>query len=107
MGKNVTPDAGVRSDFFDLMEMELSRAYAKHGSAPWSRHEFYAILLEEVEEAWIDIKRDAPDIDLLKEIVQVAAMCARYVETRPGLEAVVGRRLDDVLDEARREGGKE
>lgn len=60
---------------------ELDRAYAKHGRDPWGRHEFYAILKEEVDELWDAIKRDAPDAELLPEIIQVAAMCFRYVET--------------------------
>lgn len=61
---------------------ELDRAYAKHGTAPWSRHEFHSIILEEFEEMWDDIKSDAPLDVLDKEIVQVAAMCFRYFETR-------------------------
>ncbi len=101
IGRNVKPDKGTRANFFDLIELELERAYAKHGSVPWSRHEFYAILLEEVEEAWDEIKHDRPDRDLVKEIMQVAAMCVRYVETRPGLEAVVGELYDDMLDARR------
>lgn len=64
-----------------LIDAELDRAYAKHGKEPWSRHEFYAILLEEVEELWDDIKADSPLHVVLKELVQVAAMCQRYAET--------------------------
>lgn len=41
----------------------------------------YGILLEEVDEVWKDIKRDAPSEELLAEIVQAAAMCIRYCET--------------------------
>jgi hypothetical protein len=62
--------------------MELSRAYAKHGQAQWSRHEFYGILKEEIDEVWEAIKRDLPTADLEEEMVQVAAMCLRYFETR-------------------------
>lgn len=64
-----------------LIENEIERAYAKHGREPWSRHEFYGILLEEVEELWADIKRDGPSAALEAEIVQIAAMCVRYCET--------------------------
>lgn len=64
-----------------LVLTELERAYAKHGREPWSRHEFYAILLEEVEEAWAEIKGDGSAEELTKEIVQVAAMCIRFLET--------------------------
>ena len=60
---------------------ELDRAYAKHGAAPWGRHEFYAILKEEVDELWDAIKHDLPQDELEAELVQVAAMCFRYFET--------------------------
>lgn len=60
---------------------ELDRAYDKHGTAPWSRHEFYAILKEEVDELWDEIKRDGSKDDLQSEIIQVAAMCFRFLET--------------------------
>lgn len=70
-----------RADLIVRLSDELKRAYEKHGCEPWGRHEFYAILLEEVEEVWDAIKRDLPQAELEKEIVQVAAMCFRYFET--------------------------
>ena len=39
-----------RSRIESLIASELDRAYAKHGNALWGRHEFYAILKEEVDE---------------------------------------------------------
>lgn len=60
---------------------ELERAYKKHGCPQWGRHEFYAILKEEVDELWDDIKRDSPQEQLVKEAIQVAAMVFRYLET--------------------------
>lgn len=60
---------------------ELDHAYAKHGSLPWGRHEFYGILKEEVDEMWSDIKSDAPIENVLKEARQVAAVCIRYMQT--------------------------
>lgn len=60
---------------------ELDRAYAKHGREQWGRHEFYGIIREEFDEMWGDIKADADQETLRKEIVQVAAMCFRYLET--------------------------
>lgn len=71
----------ARDKFILEVKTELARAYAKHGSEPWGRHEFYAILLEEVEELWDAIKADEPDERVLAELVQVAAMCLRYYET--------------------------
>lgn len=63
------------------MISELCHAYSKHGSDPWSRHEFYAVLAEEVDELWDAIKKDEPIENVLKEAMQVAAMCLRYAET--------------------------
>lgn len=73
---------GHRFEFLGKIGAELDRAYAKHGTQQWGRHEFYGILKEEVDELWQDIKDDAPQEALEKELVQVAAMCVRYFETR-------------------------
>lgn len=70
-----------RAQFWRAICAEIDHAYAKHGREPWGRHEFYAIMREEVDEVWDEIKRDTPTLDLLKEVVQVAAMCLRYSET--------------------------
>ncbi len=80
----------ARFRFLESITAELNRAYKKHGAEPWSRHEFYAILLEEVDELWDDIKADKPLEDVLKELVQVAAMCVRYAETGEMAEVVEG-----------------
>ncbi len=54
MGDNLVEDLALKQRFQFLGDIaeELGRAYAKHGCVPWGRHEFYAILLEEVEELW-------------------------------------------------------
>lgn len=83
----------ARKAFTDMVVNELDRAYAKHGSEPWSRHEFYAVLLEEVDELWDDIKADKPLDLVLKELVQVAAVCLRYAES--GDMAEVVRELEE------------
>lgn len=70
-----------RADLFTRIGNELDRAYAKHGAAQWGRHEFYAVLKEEVDELWDAIKDDEPQERVLAELVQVAAMCFRYYET--------------------------
>lgn len=71
----------AREDMMTRISAELDHAYKKHGRDPWGRHEFYAILKEEVDELWDDIKADAPTENVLKELAQVAAMCFRYAET--------------------------
>lgn len=70
-----------RIQFYKLVRDEVERAYTKHGREPWGRHEFYAILKEEVDEVWDSIKADEPQEEVMREIVQVAAMCLRYAET--------------------------
>ena len=60
---------------------ELDKAYAKHGQDQWGRHEFYAILKEEVDELWDAIKADMPMGEVRAEAIQVAAMVIRYLET--------------------------
>lgn len=64
-----------------LIGEELDRAYEKHGADQWGRHEFYAILQEEVDELWDAIKGDEPLARVRREAVQVAAMVVRYLET--------------------------
>ena len=71
----------LRREFLAKLSKELSRAYSKHGAAPWGRHEFYAILKEEVDELWDAIKGDETDDRVHDELIQVAAMCLRYYET--------------------------
>ena len=62
------------------MEAELARARAKHGPMH-SHHEAYAVLLEELDEVWDEVKRQTPDPQrIIAELVQVAAVCARWAE---------------------------
>lgn len=68
-----------------MVERELEAARSAH-PAQNSFHEGYAVLLEEVEEAWAlvktrGLKRDAGlRYNLLEELVQVAAMAQRMAE---------------------------
>lgn len=58
---------------------ELSRAIRKHG-AMRGPHEGYAVILEELDELWAEIKRRDIDYDAMrKEAIQVAAMAMRFV----------------------------
>ncbi len=43
-----------------------------------SAHEGYAVILEEVDEMWTEVKHGAPD-DALTECVQVGAMAVRFL----------------------------
>ena len=71
-----------RRAIVEAISKELERAYSKHGRDQWGRHEFYAILKEEVDELWDAIKADHPQGQVVMEAIQVAAMCFRYLETR-------------------------
>jgi hypothetical protein len=75
------PFPQTREQFLARIEVELHHAYAKHGHDQWGRHEFYGVLLEEMDELWDAIKEDRPQVDVIAEMVQVAAVCFRYFET--------------------------
>ena len=72
-----------RVDFFRKVTEELEHAYLLHGNKPWGRHEFYAVLLEEVEELWEEIKKDGTAERLEEELLQVVAVCLRFYEQIP------------------------
>ena len=76
-------DEDRRSDIVELIYEEVTRSYTIHGSPRWSRHEAIAIIREEFEESWEAVKGDAPYNVLLKELIQTAAMCVRFIETEP------------------------
>lgn len=66
--------------FQELVTNELTRANAMHGSHVNSGHEGYAVLLEEVDELWDEVRKKARDRDTLvivKELVQIAAMAEK------------------------------
>jgi hypothetical protein len=62
----------------DIYE-EYKKACIKHPRNFNSRHEGYAILLEEVEELWEDIKSDKPWVDIKSEATQIGAMSLRFL----------------------------
>ena len=64
---------------FRLVEDELERATKEFGNFN-SPHEGYAVMLEEVEELWDEIKASKGTNDrILTEAVQVAAMAVRFL----------------------------
>lgn len=61
------------------MREELDRAMEMHGSFR-TRHEGYAVILEEQDELWAEVKKKRPDPELLySEAIQVAAMALRFI----------------------------
>jgi len=70
----------VIQTFQQLVADELSRARAKHG-AVHGLHEGYAVLLEEVDEFWDEVKKKTPDkANTYMELVQIAAMAQKIAE---------------------------
>jgi NTP pyrophosphatase (non-canonical NTP hydrolase) len=67
----------VLQTIFNSLTEELQRATEKYGPFK-SSHEGYAVILEEVDEMWDEIKRN--DIDKAREeALQVAAMAIRFL----------------------------
>jgi len=69
-----------RKSFTALVTAELLRARTKFPTAMNSTHEGYAVLLEEVDELWDEIKQGGPPHRVLAELVQIAAMAQRLAE---------------------------
>ena len=61
------------------VEAELRRAVKLHGPMK-SFHEGYAVILEELDELWDEVKMQVPDTEKLhKEAIHVAAMASRFM----------------------------
>lgn len=68
--------------FSKAVQEEISRAYALHGPVN-SLHEGYAIILEEMDEAWDEIKKKRSKRNmkgLLLEFIQIGAMAQKIAE---------------------------
>jgi hypothetical protein len=70
--------AKAREVFDQIVLPELQRAWGKFPQAMNSTHEGYAVLLEEVDEMWDEIKANRHD-NSVQEASQVAAMALRYI----------------------------
>lgn len=67
----------------ELIESEAKRATKKHGGFN-SLHEAYAVLLEEVDEFWdqVKLKKSLRDkTNIATELVQIAAVCLKTLES--------------------------
>lgn len=60
---------------------EIARAKKKHPANFHGPHEAYAVLLEEVDELWDEVKKNGGgrDLEAHKEAMQAAAMAIRYM----------------------------
>lgn len=72
----MTPKDALRSTFIEMLK-------ARHQYPPFhSYHEGYAIIKEELEELWTEIKKKPSTRDkekLRKEAIQTAAMSLRFL----------------------------
>ena len=65
----------------DMVLSEVERAKTLFPKDFVNQHEGYAVLLEEVDELWEEVKKNQKNYDLLKqrtEAIQVAAMAIRF-----------------------------
>jgi NTP pyrophosphatase (non-canonical NTP hydrolase) len=61
---------------------EVERAMTLHSGSMRNAHEAYAVLLEEVDELWDEVKKNSKTRDPIKmreEAIQVAAMAVRMI----------------------------
>ena len=64
-----------------LMLVELTRANKMYPQFH-SPHEGYAVLLEEMDELWDEIKKKQPDkTRMLEEAIQVGAMAIKFIKS--------------------------
>ena len=70
----------------NLVRDELSKATNTHGEMQ-SAHEGYAVILEEMDELWEEIKKKHQNLPMMmEEAVQVAAMAIRFIVDVIGVE---------------------
>lgn len=76
-------DLAQRYSFPAIVEIELHNARCHWPTPQNSAHEGFAILKEEVDELWDEVRKNQKvrdPADMLKELVQIAAMAQRMAE---------------------------
>ncbi len=70
----------VPSGIYVEVQAELERARKKFGAFPTEQHG-YAVILEEMDELWDEIRHKVPSVAAMrKEAIQVAAMAVRFTQ---------------------------
>ncbi len=60
------------------VQIELASAIQKHGSM-MSIHHGYAVILEELDELWDEVKEDGSKKRMREEAIQIASSAVRFV----------------------------
>lgn len=64
----------------ELLFQELKRADRMYGTGFNSPHEGYALMLEEMDELWEEIRKKVPDKEKLREeAIQIGAMAMKFI----------------------------
>lgn len=67
-------------EILNQIKKELQSANSKHPAFK-STHEAYAVILEELDEFWDEVKKKNPDLGNMKlELIQIAAMCVKTIQ---------------------------
>lgn len=77
MSNSIFPD-GKYGDATEAVYREVMRAKEKYKQDFNSEHEGYAVLAEEVDEMWDEVKTNNRNL-AVQEAIQVAAMAIRFV----------------------------
>jgi len=108
MGYTIFPD-GKYGEAIEEVYREVMRAKSMFPTDFHNQHEGYAVILEELDELWQEVKKNQRDYDLYeqrKEAIQCAAMCIRFIaELTHGAEKphsasegdrYIGKRIDEI-----------
>ena len=64
------------------MVEELERANKIHGTSFNSPHEGYAVMLEEMDELFDEIRKKRPDKDRMRDVaIQIGAMAIKFIQS--------------------------
>ena len=81
----------MESDFLYQVETELAKAREKHQGVIHTPHEAYGVIAEEVAEFFDEVRRQQiHKAAMLRELIQIAAMCYRAAEDLGLLATVEG-----------------
>ena len=70
----------LEDSVFNDIKNEVLRAKDKYPDDFNSSHEAYAVILEELDELWDEIKKKEPDyVKMKEEAIQCAAMLCRFL----------------------------